>query len=342
MNLLGILILIALCGCSERKSIDSETKLWPEIEPFQTGYLKVSDIHEIYYELSGNPDGIPVFVIHGGPGAGCFPIMRRFFNPEKYLIVMHDQRGCGKSKPNAELRENNTQELVKDIERLRAYLNLDKVVLFGGSWGSTLSLIYAESYPENISAMVLRGIWLETSEEDDKLYEMLEYHFPELVQPFIGSFPDSTYGFNSSDIFRLFQLENESARNNYMKQFEKLAAKASKICANDKAIDDYIESEENFRQIYTMQLVSFHYYANDCFLERGRILRDIGKIPEVPVTIVHGRYDMMTAPSAAYNLHKGIPGSKLKIMEEAGHSMFEKPITEELVLAMEVLETISD
>jgi proline iminopeptidase len=292
--------------------------------------------------LCGNPDGIPVFVIHGGPGAGCFPKMRRFFNPEKYLIVMHDQRGCGKSKPNAELRDNKTQGLIEDIEQLRVKLDLDKIILFGGSWGSTLSLLYAQNYPENDSAMVLLGIWLATIEEDDFMYESIANHFPELTQRFIASFPDSTYGFNSSDILKLFQLEDENVRNNYMKQFDKLSAKASGISVNDKAIDEYIESEENFRQIYTSQLLFAHYSANGCFLEVGQLLRDIGKIPEVPVTIVHGRYDMLCPPSVAYKLQKRIPGSKLKIIEEAGHSMFEKPIEKELIMAMKELETLSN
>lgn len=330
-----------MCGCSERKNPNDETLLWPEIEPFQTGYLKVSDIHEIYYELCGNPDGIPVFVIHGGPGAGCSPKMRQFFNPEKYLIVLHDQRGCGKSKPNAELSENNTQKLIEDIERLREKLNLDKIILFGGSWGSTLSIAYAESYPGNIKAMVLRGIYLATKTENTFFYKALANYFPEATQQFIASFPDSTYGFNDKDIFKLFQLEDELDRNKLMKQFEKIASKAYQLHSNDSEINEYIESEKNFRQIYTMQLISFHYTANDCFLEEGQLLNNIKKIPDVPVTIVHGRYDMITPPSVAYNLHNKIPRSKLKIMEGAGHSMFEKPNAEELIMTMKELETIS-
>ncbi len=337
--LLGIFILIVVCGCSERKSPDNEINLWPELEPFQTGYLKVSDIHEIYYELCGNPDGIPVFVIHGGPGGGCFPRMRQFFNPEKYLIVLHDQRGCGKSKPNVELRENNTHELVEDIERLRVKLNLEKIILFGGSWGSTLSLTYAESYPENIRAMVLRGIFL-ADEEADFFYKVLTNYFPEFAQQLIESLPDSINELNDSNIFKLFQLKDENERNKYMKLVERLAAKASKLHEKDSAIDEYFNSEENFREIYTMSLVSYHYYTNDCFLEEGQLLRDVGKIPDIPVTIVHGRYDMITPPAVAYKLHKRIPGSKLKIVEEAGHSMSEKPIEEELVMAMKELETI--
>jgi proline iminopeptidase len=149
-NILGISILLILIfllslNCTNNNNQKDEIRLWPGIEPFQSDYLKVSDIHEIYYELCGNPEGKPVFVIHGGPGAGCSPYMRRFFNPDKFLFVLHDQRGCGKSRPIAEIRENTTQELVEDIERLRNKLKMGKIILFGGSWGSTLSLAYAES-----------------------------------------------------------------------------------------------------------------------------------------------------------------------------------------------------
>jgi len=169
-TLFGKLILITaisiICySCSLNSDTEEDINLWPEIEPFQTGFMKVSDIHEIYYEMSGNPEGIPVFVIHGGPGGGSSPYMRRFFNPDKFLIILHDQRSCGRSKPTAELRENTTQNLVEDIESLRKDLNLDKIILFGGSWGSTLSLAYAETYPENVSGLVLRGIFLGTKED---------------------------------------------------------------------------------------------------------------------------------------------------------------------------------
>jgi proline iminopeptidase len=339
-NLLGILFLIAVCGCSERKSTDNETNLWPEIEPFETGYLKVSDIHELYYELCGNPEGIPVFVIHGGPGAGCSPKMRQFFNPEKYLIVLHDQRGCGKSKPNAELRDNNTQELIKDIELLRVKLNLKKIILFGGSWGSALSLAFVESYPENVKAMVLRGIYLATNEEDDLYYKMLTNYFPEMAHKLIESLPDSMSELNNSNLYTLFQAEDENERNKHIKLFEKLGYKALGLHVKDSVIEDYVNSEENFQEIYTMNLIAFHYFTNNCFLEEGQLLRDVGMIPDIPVVIVHGRYDMVCPPSFAFKLHKSIPGSKLRIVEEAGHSLFEKPIEAELVIAMKELETL--
>jgi proline iminopeptidase len=194
-------LILSLTNCKNSTEQEEPSILWPEIEAFETGFLKVSDIHEIYYELCGNPGGIPVFVIHGGPGAGCSPYMRQFFNPEKFLIVLHDQRGCGNSKPNAELKENNTQELVKDIEKLREKLNLDKIILFGGSWGTTLSLTYAEEYPENVKAMVLRGIMLGTHEEIEMNYPRLKSYFPELYQKCLNLMPESTSELTDSVLY---------------------------------------------------------------------------------------------------------------------------------------------
>jgi proline iminopeptidase len=208
-NLILVLVtFLFLCNCQNKKENDDEISLWPEIEPFQSGYLKVSDIHEIYYELCGNPKGKPVFVIHGGPGMCCSPVMRQYFNPEEFLIVLHDQRGAGRSKPMAEIRENTTQNLVEDIEQLRKKLNLDKIILFGGSWGSTLSLGYAETYPENVSGMVLRGVWFGSKEEVDNFWKVIPLFFPEMYKSFTDALPDSGLVINDENILKLLQSEN--------------------------------------------------------------------------------------------------------------------------------------
>lgn len=341
-NLLEIFILIVVCGCSERKSTDNETNLWPEIEPFETGYLKVSDIHEIYYELCGNPEGIPVFVIHGGPGAGCSPYMRQFFNPEKYLIILHDQRGCGKSKPNAELKENNTQELVKDIERLRVKLNLDKLILFGGSWGSTLSLVYAESYPENIKAMVLRGIYLGTQEEGDRYYQRLRSYFPELYQNCLDLIPELTSELNDSVLFSLSQTLPFNDWKKYLKTLDRLESTVLVLNPDDNYSDEFYNSEENLKWLNAMYSIYYYYIINSFFLEDGQLLKNISRIQDIPVTIVHGRYDMVCPPLYAYILHQKLPDSKLIITELSGHQMTEKPTEVELVKAMKELENITD
>lgn len=326
-------------SCSNEISHEENSSLWPEIKPFNTGYLQVSDIHEIYYELCGNPEGIPVFVIHGGPGAGCPPYMRRFFNPEKYLIVLHDQRGCGRSRPYAELKENNTQELVKDIEQLRLKLNLDQIILFGGSWGSTLSLVYSENYPKNIKAMVLRGIYFPTKEEDHYRKRLTKY-FPESENECMESMPDSISELSNEMILKLLQLDSETDRKKYLRLIAKMEDKASGLHVEDSILDAYYNSDDNLKKLHTMYLICYYYLTNNCFLEYGQIINNISKIQGIPVTIVHGRYDMLCPPLNAFRLHKALPGSKLIITEEAGHVMSEKPTERELIKAMIKLENI--
>ena len=335
--LLGIFILTAVCGCSERRSPDNEINLWPEIEPFQTGYLKVTDIHEIYYELCGNPDGIPVFVIHGGPGAGCSPYMRRFFNPEKYLIVLHDQRGCWRSKPRLELRDNNIQALVKDIEQLRLYLELDKIVLFGGSWGSTVSLAYAEDYPANIEAMVLRGVFLATSEEFTDYYNLIGKFFPEEYQNIMDLLPDSITEVTDPVLKKLYQSDERN-----LEVITRLESKAERLYITDKELDEYYSSTEEMKKLYNSYGIFYHYMTNSCFLEDKQLLNNISKIQSIPTTIINGRHDLICPPKYAYLLHRNLPGSKLIITEKAGHVRSEGPTQTELLKAMKELEIISD
>ena len=334
-NLILIFIIsLAFCNCSSNKSTTDKISLWPEIEPFQSGYMKVSDIHEIYYELCGNPEGKPVFVIHGGPGAGCSPYMRQFFNPDKFLIVLHDQRGCGRSRPNAELRENTTQELVEDIERLRKKLKMEKIILFGGSWGSTLSLAYAETYPDNVHGMVLRGIFLASIEEEDHIWHGIPKFFPEMAESLRNALPDSGSTPIADRLLKLIQSENQVDREKYAKLFSRYEYKACGLNMKDEYLDEYYSSESNLDQIYTMALIEIYYTKNGCFLEEGQLLRDIYRIQNIPTIIVNGRYDIVCPPFTAYRLHKKLPKSRLIIVEEAGHLMSEKPIEKELLKAM--------
>lgn len=330
--LLGLITLL-LFNCSNNKDPEEAVSLWPEIDPFQTGYLKVSDIHEIYYELCGNPEGKPVFVIHGGPGGGCSPYMRRFFNPEKYLIVLHDQRGCGKSRPNAEISENTTQFLVQDIETLRNELNINKIILFGGSWGSTLSLAYAETYPENVNAMVLRGIFLATTEEDKYFpHDMMNY-YPELRDYVMNSIPDTVFP-SISRILQLIQSDNSTDRQKYAELFHRFEYKPSGLNITEEELDQYYDSEENDIEIYTNMLLEYYYFSNHCFLEENQLLDNAHKIQDIPAIIINGRYDLCCPPIIAYKLSKKLPKSKLIITEESGHLMSEKNNEPELVKAM--------
>ncbi len=344
ISFLLILISLLSLNCTNDSGSKDEIKLWPEINPFQSGYLKVSDIHEIYYELCGNPEGKPIFIIHGGPGMGCSPYMRRFFNPEKFLIVLHDQRGCGKSKPNAELRENTTQALVEDIEQLRKKLKLGKIILFGGSWGSTLSLAYAETYTENVNGMVLRGIFFASMEEENHIWNGIPKFFPEMAE----SLRNALQGYSTiavanrfpiaDRLLELIQSGSKSDRERYAKLLSRYEYKACGLNMKDEYLDEYYGTESNIDEIYTNALIEIYYTANRCFLEEGQLLRDIERIQDIPTIIVNGRYDIVCPPYTAYRLHKELPKSKLIITEESGHLLSEKPNERGLLKAVHEFE----
>ena len=335
--LLITVISILFLKCSQNNEISNEMKLWPEIEPFQTEFLKVSNIHEIYYELCGNPKGNPVFVIHGGPGAGCSPYMRRYFNPGKFLIVLHDQRGCGKSIPNAELKENTTQALVEDIEKLRKKLNLEKIILFGGSWGSTLSLAYAETYPKNVSGMVLRGIWLASNEELNSYWDRVAMFFPEEYESLKKVLPDSLLPLSTKELSKYLQNNNKADIENNVILIARYACNAYGLHISDEFLDDFF-TMTNIDAIYTNALLESYYGANNCFFEENQLLRNVHRIKNIPTIIVNGRYDITCPPYIAHQLHKQLPQSRLIIAEEAGHVISEKPIEKELLKAMREFE----
>ena len=313
--------------------------LWPEIEPFHTDYLKVSDIHEIYYELCGNPEGRPVFVLHGGPGSGCSPYYRRFFNPEKYFIVLHDQRGAGKSRPYAEIRENTTQHLVEDIERLRQHLNLKKIILFGGSWGATLGLAYAETYPDNVSGLVLRGVFTATQEEIDHFYHGgVRPFFPEVYDELLAPLREENNRPLPEILLEFIQSDDPEVREKYSKIWTRYEFKVGALETTDDFINEYLQDDGVMDHIYSFALLENYYMANGCFLEEKQLLRDAHKIRHIPVTIVNGRYDMVCPIITAYRLHQKLPKSKLFIAEGAGHWMGDEPVEKALLEAMREFE----
>jgi proline iminopeptidase len=317
---------------------DTQVTLWPEIEPYESGYLKVSDIHEIYYELCGNPEGKPVFVIHGGPGRGCSPYDRRFFNPDKFNIVLHDQRGAGVSKPTAELKENTTQYLVEDIETLRKKLNLGKIILFGGSWGSTLSLAYAEAYPENVDGIVLRAVYLPSKDDKDFWEYVVPKFFPYEYEALVEVYPDSLLPPTGMNLFELLNTNDKLLQMNIAKAAERLEWKACFLFQDDEELDEYYGNIENEEEILRNMLIEHFYISNLCFLEEGQLLRDAHKIKNIQTIIINGRYDILCPPVYAYQLHKLLPKSKLIIAEKAGHVSTEKPIQKELLVAMREFE----
>lgn len=334
-KILPLVLVLVLAGCTGEPARTEETELWPEIEPFRTGHLRVSDIHEIYYELCGSSGGRPVFVLHGGPGGSSSPYMRRFFNPEAFLVVLHDQRGSGKSRPFAETRENTTQHLVEDIERLRGHLGLGEIILFGGSWGSTLALAYAETYPENVAAMVLRGIFTSKKDEIDHFYHGgVRTFFPEVYDGLMSKLPGAGAGSVPARLLALIEAGDSTAKYESTRAWAEYEIKISGLNVPDEALDDILR---DFNPL-AFGLLENYYMANGCFFEEGQILRDAHRIGDIPTVLVNGRYDMICPPVNAYRLHRELPGSELIIAESAGHWMGEPPIQRALLRAMKNLE----
>ena len=328
-----ILLLSTLISATATQDTIDENGLFPVPQSLKTGYLKVSDLHSIWYAQCGNPKGIPVFILHGGPGVGCYPRLAQYFDPEKFRIVLHDQRGAGQSRPAGELRENTTQDLVADIERLRKHLKIDgKILIFGGSWGSTLALAYAETHPERVSGMVLRGVF--TASEAEPLNgfvgPMPRTFFPEAAAEFDAALPPDLRSFEPRKLLELFSGDDQVTQNQVVTAWIRCAIKTGKLHASDEEVqrgwghDGFVPGAR----------IDCHYAANGFFLKDDQLLREASKLKDIPVTIINGRYDMICPPLAAYRLHKRLPKSKLIIVEEAGHSEGEEGTTRALVQAV--------
>jgi len=281
-------VLLFSCNNSSNKHTKSETNLWPKIDPFKTNYLKVSDIHDVYYELAGNPNGKPVFTVHGGPGSGISSLMSRFFNPEMFLIISFDQRGCGKSKPLGELNENTTWDLVEDIEKIRKHLNLKKIYIFAGSWGSTLSVAYAEKYPENVNGMLLYGIYLGTKQEDEHIFWGARKFFPDAHDRLLNSMPEINRHLGPRHLLEsVVEGDSITSRNN-SRIYDEYCYKISKLeISNEKIQSSYSDYEP-----YIQVLIEGHYTMNNCFLRDNQLFYNAHKMANIPITILNGRYDL--------------------------------------------------
>ncbi|MFC1790680.1 prolyl aminopeptidase [Patescibacteria group bacterium] len=290
--------------------------LYPKIEPFKSDFLQVSDIHKIYYEESGNRDGKPILFLHGGPGFGTTPRDRRFFNPEKYRIIMFDQRGSGKSTPQGSLKENTTKELIGDIEKLREHLNIDKWLVFGGSWGTTLALVYAESYPEKVNGLILRSVFTMTNWEMDWYFrEGVNRIFPDFWNPLINTFNETLKQNVLESLFEQVVKGDKEVQARAISLFDALFFKTTDI-NSEKEIIPNKEVSEFLVNAYKILL---HYFKNMGFLEKNQIILDSSKIQNIPVSIIHGRADMVCPLAAAWDLHKSLPNSTLEIVQGAGH-----------------------
>lgn len=312
-------------------------ELFPVREPFDEGVVKVSDIHTIAYSLHGNPKGKPIFVLHGGPGAGCYPRLTQYFNPEKFLIVLHDQRGSGRSQPVGEIRENTTQDLVEDIERLRKHLKIDgKILVFGGSWGSALALAYAETHPDVVSGMVIRGVWTCTKAEVDNSFRArgVRKFFPDAWARLERALGPEMTEVDPKAMLRIFTEGDDRTVQKVADAWIRFYIKSSCLHASDEEVEqawgDY--------DARPAAKIDCHYTINGCFFEEGQLLRDAPRLKGIPMTIINGRYDMMCPPITAYRLHKLLPKSKLIIVEEAGHSEAEPGTTQALLEAVAEFE----
>lgn len=308
---------------------DPVSWLYPNIEPYRTGFLKVSSLHEIYFEESGNPRGKPVVFLHGGPGAGTDAKQRRFFNPEKYRIILFDQRGSGRSRPRAELKENSTWELVQDIEKMRTHLGIERWQVFGGSWGSTLALAYAETHPDKVTELVLRGIFLLRKKEIDWFYQYgAGLIFPDQWEKYLRPIPESERGDLVQAYYKRLTSNSSEVRVEAAKAWSLWEGATSKVIPESGFVDNF--GKDEFALAFAR--IECHYFVNRGFFETDDwLLANAKKISSIPTAIVQGRYDVVCPMDSAWALHKVLPQSDLLIVPDAGHSAFEYGISRTLV-----------
>ena len=309
----------------------SETRLYPEIEPYNSGKLAVSDVHSIYWEESGNPKGKPVVFLHGGPGGGTEPKHRRFFDPSRYRIVLFDQRGCGKSTPHASLQDNTTWDLVDDIERLREHLGIDRWQVFGGSWGSTLALAYAQKYPDRPTELVLRGIFTFSQDEMDWFYrDGTRVLFPDAYDQFIGALPEEERADPVASYHRRLTSDDRATREAAARAWSMWECRVATLIPDD----DLIAHCEDASFTLAFARIECHYFVNNGFLTTPtQLIDEVAKIRHIPGIIVHGRYDVICPARNAWRLHKAWPESELVLVPSAGHSANEAGIVDALVSA---------
>lgn len=311
---------------------------YPEIEPYDKGHLKVSNLHEIYYEQVGNPQGVPIVFLHGGPGGGISETHRRFFDPKFYRIILLDQRGCGKSKPLAELKENTTWELINDIEKLRAHCKINDWHVFGGSWGSTLALAYAIAHHKIVKSLILRGIFLCRPLEVRWFYqEGASYLFPDQWEKFIAPVELKDRNEMVRAYYKLLTSENREMKVKAAKAWSQWEAATAHLFIDQKAIDDFEDPD----YAITFASIECHYFINNAFFPTNNyLLENISTISHIPCHIVQGRYDVVCPVRSAWELKKAWPSAKLEIITDAGHSALEPSIRSALIEATDRLKMI--
>ena len=305
--------------------------LYPEIEPFDSGFLAVDDQHRLYYEQCGNPEGKPVVILHGGPGAGCGPRMRCFHDPARYRMVLFDQRGSGRSTPHAELAGNTTWDLVADIEALRRHLGIERWQVFGGSWGSTLALAYAQAHPGPVTELVLRGIFMLRRWELEWFYQQgASRLFPDAWQHYLAAIPPGERHDLMSAYYRRLTSPDEAVRLAAARAWSVWEASTS-FLRQDPA---FMQSHEDPAFALAFARIECHYFVHGGFFEADdQLLRDAHRLKGIPGVIAHGRYDVVCPIQNAWDLHQAWPDSRLEIGPTSGHSAFEPELTDILVRA---------
>ena len=321
--------------------------LYPELEPFATDVLELDDGHSIYFEQSGNEKGLPVIFLHGGPGSGSNENHRRYFNPDKYRIIIFDQRGCHRSTPNGSVENNSTQDLLNDIESIRNKLNIEKLMLYGGSWGATLALLYAEHYPQRVSAMILRGIFLARqcdfewfANNDVNNVNGVNRIFPDYWQEYLLLFEDNEKDDLSGSLYQRVFSENKETQLEAAKAW---SLWAGRVVTHSLSLNEaYVLDEDDDEKLINEVKVEMHYAKNKYFIDENQILERISQVPNVPITIIHGRKDLTCLPESSWSVHQALPNSELIIVADAGHLASEPSMVDALVSATDqMVENIS-
>lgn len=306
-------------------------QLYPPLEPYHQGTLPVSSLHTLHYEEAGNPKGKPVVFLHGGPGGGTVPLYRQFFDPTQWRIVLFDQRGCGKSTPHAELTDNTTWDLVSDIEKLREHLSIEQWTVFGGSWGSTLALTYAQTHPQRCNGLILRGIFMLRPKEITWFYQSgASYIFPDAWESYLAPIPEAEQHDLVSAYYKRLTSPDPSVRQTAAKAWSIWEASTSKLIPDADLVQRFSSGE--FADAFAR--IECHYFINGGFFNSDRQLLDnVERIRHIPATIVQGRYDVVCPMTSAWELHRAWPEAQLVIVDNAGHSATEPGITSALIEA---------
>lgn len=308
--------------------------LYPPIKCYAQHTLAVDNIHKLYIEESGEPDGLPILFVHGGPGAGCTVDDRRYFDPTKYRIILFDQRGCGRSEPHGELSQNTTQALLNDMEAIREHLNIKRWMLFGGSWGSSLSLLYAQMVPERVMGMILRGVFLCRDIDFRWFYQDgARFVFPDYWEEFVTPLGDSEQEDVINAYHHLLNSDDELARMGAAKHWAQWEGQCATLHPCRAVFDRFT----NPHTAISLARIETHFFKNQCFIEHNAILKEAHKLENIPGIIVHGRYDMICPLENAIKLHKAWPRTELHVIRDAGHAASEPGITDALVNATNIM-----